>query len=235
MAPRNESRDTNALSTKPTDVPAQGTAAEAALLAQLRAGDPSAFRTIVEKWSPSMLHVARGFVRTQASAEEVVQETWLAVIRGLDGFQGRSSLRTWTFQILINLARKRGVQDSRYVPWSRDGDELGPTVDPARFRGPDDQWAGGFRAESVPQSWGPEARVLTGEIRQMLLAALEQLPPRQRVVVALRDVDGLSSDEVCEALNLSPANQRVLLHRARAKLRELLENYHRGELNEVSG
>lgn len=235
MAPRNETRDTNALSTEPTDVPAQGAAAEASLLAQLRAGDPTAFRKIVVQWSPSMLHVARGFVRTQASAEEVVQETWLAVIRGLDGFQGRSSLRTWTFQILINLARKRGVQDSRYIPWSREDDELGPTVDPARFRGPDDQWAGGFRADSVPQSWGPEARVLTGEIRQMLLAALEQLPPRQRVVVALRDVDGLSSDEVCEALNLSPANQRVLLHRARAKLRELLENYHRGELNEVSG
>jgi RNA polymerase sigma-70 factor (ECF subfamily) len=181
-----------------------------------------------------MLHVARGFVRTRASAEEVVQETWLAVIRGLDNFEGRSSLRTWTFHILINLARKRGLQDSRYVPWSRQGDELGPTVDPARFRGPDDQWPGGFRAECAPQAWGPESQVLTGEIRQVLLAALEQLPPRQRVVVALRDVDGLSSDEVCEVLNLSPANQRVLLHRARAKLRELLENYHRDELNEVS-
>ena len=235
MVPRDQDLNADARSTTSTDVPAQAAPAEASLLAQLRAGDPSAFRTIVVQWSPSMLHVARGFVRTQASAEEVVQETWLAVIRGLDGFQGRSSLRTWTFQILINQARKRGVQDSRYVPWSRDGDEFGPTVDPGRFRGPDDQWPGGFRAEAVPHAWGPEARVLTGEIRQMLLAALEQLPPRQRVVVALRDVDGLSSDEVCEALNLSPANQRVLLHRARAKLRELLENYHRGELNEVSG
>ena len=231
MAPRDESRDTDA---SPSDVPTQSSPAEADLLARLRARDPSAFRTIVVQWSPSMLHVARGFVGTQASAEEVVQETWLGVIRGLDGFQGRSSLRTWTFHILINLARKRGVQDSRYVPWSRDDDELGPTVDPRRFRGPEDQWAGGFRADALPQAWGPEARLLTGEIRQLLLAALEQLPPRQRVVVALRDVDGFTSDEVCEALNVSPANQRVLLHRARAKLRELLENYHRGELNEVS-
>jgi RNA polymerase sigma-70 factor (ECF subfamily) len=204
------------------------------LLAQLRAGDPAAFRGIVEKWSPSMLHAARGFVRTQASAEEVVQETWLAVIRGLDNFEGRSSLRTWTFHILINLARRRGVQDSRQIPWSNEDDAIGPTVDPGRFRGADDQWAGGFRADALPQMWGPESRVLTVEIRKMLLSALEQLPPRQRVVVALRDVDGLSSDEVCEALNLSPANQRVLLHRARAKLRELLENYYRDERNEVS-
>jgi RNA polymerase sigma-70 factor, ECF subfamily len=181
-----------------------------------------------------MLHVARGFVRTQATAEEVVQETWLAVIRGLDGFEGRSSLRTWTFHILINQARRRGVQDSRQVPWSHDDDEIGPTVDPGRFRGSDDQWPGGFRADAMPQSWGPEARVLTGEIRKVLLTALEQLPARQRAVVALRDVDGLSADEVCEALNLSPANQRVLLHRARAKLRGLLETYYRGELNEVS-
>lgn len=230
MAPRDQSRDTHAAS---THLPAQTSSAETALLVQLRAGDPAAFRSIVEKWSPSMLHAARGFVRTQASAEEVVQETWLAVIRGLDGFQGRSSLRTWTFHILVNLARRRGVQDSRYVPWSHEDDTIGPTVDPGRFRGPDDQWTGGFRADSLPQAWGPEARVLTGEIRKLLLAALDQLPPRQRVVVALRDMDGLSSDEVCEALNLSPANQRVLLHRARAKLRELLENYYRGERNEV--
>jgi len=231
LVPRDQSRDTEASSAQ---IPRQQSSAEDALLTQLRAGDPAAFRVIVEKWSPSMLQVARGFVRTQATAEEVVQETWLGVIRGLDGFEGRSSLRTWTFHILINLARRRGVQDSRQVPWSHEDDEIGPTVEPGRFRGADDQWAGGFRADSVPQPWGPEARVLTVETRKMLIEALEQLPPRQRAVVALRDGDGLSSDEVCEALNLSPANQRVLLHRARAKLRELLENYYRGELNEVS-
>jgi RNA polymerase sigma-70 factor (ECF subfamily) len=231
VVPRDRSADTEAAS---AEIPVQPSAVEGALLAQLRAGDPAAFRGIVEKWSPSMLQVARGFVRTQATAEEVVQETWLAVIRGLAGFEGRSSLRTWTFHILINLARRRGVQDSRQVPWSRPDDEIGPTVDPARFRGPQDQWAGGFRVDCAPQAWGPESQLLSGEIRQLLMAALEQLPARQRAVVALRDVDGLSPDEVCEALNLSPANQRVLLHRARAKLRELLENYYRGELNEVS-
>jgi RNA polymerase sigma-70 factor (ECF subfamily) len=231
VVPRDRSADTEAAS---DGIPGQSGAVEGALLLRLRAGDPAAFRGIVEKWSPSMLQVARGFVRTQATAEEVVQETWLAVIRGLDGFEGRSSLRTWTFHILINLARRRGVQDSRQVPWSRQDDEIGPTVDPARFRGPEDQWAGGFRADCAPQAWGPESQLLSGEIRQLLRAALEQLPARQRAVVALRDVDGLSADEVCEALNLSPANQRVLLHRARAKLRELLENYYRGELNEVS-
>jgi RNA polymerase sigma-70 factor (ECF subfamily) len=207
---------------------------DAELVSRLRAGDAAAFRHVVQTWSPSMLHVARGFVATHASAEEVVQETWLAVIRGLDSFEERSSLRTWVFRILVNVARRRGVQDSKLVPWSHDTDDgLGPTVDPHRFRGSDDQWVGGWRADSAPRSWGPEARALTAETRELLLAALGQLPPRQRVVVALRDVDGLSADEVCAALDLSSANQRVLLHRARAKLRQLLEDYHRDELDGV--
>jgi RNA polymerase sigma-70 factor, ECF subfamily len=200
---------------------------DAELVAQLRAGDAAAFRFIVKNWSPAMLHLARTFVSTHASAEEMVQETWLAVIKGLDRFEGRSTLRTWVFHVLANIARRRGVQESRVMPWSLDTDDgLGPTVDPARFRGPEDKWAGGFRADSVPRAWGPEAGVLSAEIRIVLLSALEQLPLRQRTVVALRDVDGLTSDEVCDLLDLSAANQRVLLHRARARLRELLEDYH---------
>jgi RNA polymerase sigma-70 factor, ECF subfamily len=145
----------------------------------------------------------------------------------LDRFEGRSTLRTWVFHVLANIARRRGVQESRVLPWSLDTEDgLGPTVDPARFRGPEDEWAGGFRADSVPRAWGPEAGVLSAEIRTVLLGALEQLPLRQRTVVALRDIDGLTSDEVCDLLDLSAANQRVLLHRARARLRELLEDYH---------
>jgi RNA polymerase sigma-70 factor (ECF subfamily) len=200
-----------------------------ALLSQLRAGDADAFAEIVRAWSPAMLRVARTFVSSDATAQEVVQETWLAVIQGLPQFEGRSSLRTWTFSILANQGRRRGVRDSRIVPLS--SLELGsdqPLVDPDRFRGPEDRWAGCWRMEAAPPEWGPESHVLSGEVRQLLARAMAELPPRQRDVLALRDVHDFDTDEVAELLGLSEGNVRVLLHRARVKLRNLLEEYYTG-------
>ncbi|MGZ4567713.1 MAG: RNA polymerase sigma factor [Blastococcus sp.] len=207
--------------------------AERLLLGRLRAGDQGAFTDVVRAWSPGMLQVARTFVGTAASAEEVVQETWLAVLRGLDGFEGRSLLRTWAFSILVNAARRQAVREGRQVPWSHADDGVGPTVDPARFRGPHDRWAGGWTEDGAPRAWGPEAAALSGEIRALLLRALDGLPARQRAVVVLRDVQGLSAGEVCSVLDLSEANQRVLLHRARAGLRRELEDYYRGRTEGV--
>jgi RNA polymerase sigma-70 factor (ECF subfamily) len=205
------------------------------LLHRLRAGDRAAFAELVDGWSPALLRVALLHVSTRASAEEVVQETWLAVITQLDRFEGRSSLKTWVFRILENLARTRGQREARSVPWStafpepRDPDDGRPTVDPARFRGPDDRWPGGWAVAGRPAAWHPppEDAAVAAELRRHLGAALAELPERQRVVVELRDVHGLSSEEVCERLALTPANQRVLLHRARARLRARLEDVYR--------
>ncbi|WP_347354458.1 sigma-70 family RNA polymerase sigma factor [Intrasporangium sp.] len=197
-----------------------------ALLARLRDGEEAAFGEVVTAWSPVMLHVARGFVPTRASAQEVVQEAWLAVLRGLDGFQGRSALRTWVLAITANLARRRGAADARTVPWTDLAPDESGTVDPSRFRGPGDTWPGGWTPAGAPQPWGPEAAALSGEVRALFTAALEGLPTSQRTVVALRDVDGLSAPEVCAALGVSAANQRVLLHRGRARLRQQLEDYY---------
>jgi RNA polymerase sigma-70 factor (ECF subfamily) len=189
-----------------------------ALLACLRAGDQAAFAAVVRAWSPAMIRIARAHVRSHATAEEVVQEAWLAVIRGIDGFEGRAALRTWVFRILVNIARRHGRTEARTA------DELsGPTVDPDRFRDADDPYPGGWRPEAVPRDWGPEPALLAGEFRAVLEKALTELPERQRAVVELRDVHGLDPEEVCELLELTPANQRVLLHRGRARLRGILE------------
>ena len=197
---------------------------DAALLAALRAGDAGAFESIVRDWSPGLLRAARGYVGTEASAQEAVQETWLAVIAGLDRFEGRSRLRTWVHGILANVARRRGVQDHRALPLSALSGN-GPLVDPARFRSPGEEWAGHWRDEAVPERFGPEASLLGAELRAMLLAALEMLPERQRQVVVLRDVEGLTTPEVAQVLELSEGNVRVLLHRGRMRLRQLLEDY----------
>ncbi len=173
-----------------------------------------------------MLLLARTFVSTEASAEEVVQDTWLAVIRGIDRFEGRSSFRTWVYRILVNTARKRGVREGRTVPWSSVSvhEDHGPTVDPALFRDAADAYPGGWR--TFPQEWNSSERtVLAAEIRTEIRAAIESLPERQRVVISLRDVMGNSSDEVCQMLEISAANQRVLLHRARATVRTNLALY----------
>lgn len=199
------------------------------VLARLRAGDDQAFEVIVRDWSPAMLYVARSFVSTRASAEECVQEAWLVVVRGLDGFRGASRVRTWVMGIVINIARRRAERDSRTVLWDSMENDAGPTVDPRRFRGHGDRWEGGWTALGTPAEWEPESVVLAGEVAQLLSRGLGELPPRQRAVVTLRDVRGLQADEVCHVLEITAGNQRVLLHRGRARLRRLLENYHRGD------
>lgn len=206
--------------------------AELELLRLLRSGDEATFSHVVAAWSPMLLRVARSFVSTDASAQEVVQETWLAVVRGLDRFEGRSSLRTWVFRILANIGKTRGVREARSVPWSSlsPADGEGPTVDPGRFRGPEDEWPQHWTPVGSPRPWepSPEDAAVAGEIRGEVARALSDLPERQRTVVSLRDVHGMTSDEVCTALEITAANQRVLLHRGRARMRTALEDYYRG-------
>jgi RNA polymerase sigma-70 factor, ECF subfamily len=182
--------------------------------------DEAAFRALVEEHSSALLRLALIHSPSRAVAEEVVQETWIAVLRSLDGFEGRSSLRTWICRILINTARRRAASEGRSIPFSAidsGGDE--PPVDPARFQreGP---YAGHWAAFPVD----PAERLLGAEVREHIERAIAALRSPQREVIVLRDVEGWSSDEVCEALELTPANQRVLLHRARAKVRQALED-----------
>jgi RNA polymerase sigma-70 factor (ECF subfamily) len=187
----------------------------------LRAGDEAMFSVLLDSWSRGMLRVARSYVSTDESAEEIVQDTWLAVMGGIDGFEGRSSVKTWVYRILVNAARKRGVRESRTVPWSSAFvDDGGQAVDHALFDG-----ATGFWKEA-PAPWPtPEGEALAAEVREVITAALAGLPARQRTVITLRDVEGCSSEEVCEILEISPANQRVLLHRARAAVRGRMDDY----------
>lgn len=209
---------------------------DAELVGRLRAGDAAAFAEIVDDWSASMLQLARTYVSTRSSAEEIVQECWLAVFRGLDAFEGRSSLRTWTYRILTNLAKTRGVSEARVLPWAPGGDDgPGPTVDPSRFRGAGEKWAGGWTPEGAPTSWepSPESALIGAEIRSLLSAALSLLPERQRQVVSLRDIQGMSADEAGALMGISSGNQRVLLHRGRARLRLALEGYYRDMTSEV--
>ena len=189
--------------------------ADALLLRRLREGDEQAFATLVERYHPSMLRLALTFVPSRAVAEEVVQDTWLAVLRGLGRFEARSSLRTWLFTILVNRARTTGVREARSVPVP----DAGPAVDAARF-GPSGAWA------EPPEQWIEEAenRIDAIKLADLLRSGLGSLPYRQREVVLLRDVEGLSSAEVCNVLAISEANQRVLLHRGRSRLRQVLES-----------
>ena len=194
------------------------------LVAGLQAGDGETFACLLNGWSGSMLRLARSFVSTAASAEEVVQDTWLAVFQGIEWFEGRSSLQTWVYRILINIARKRGSAEQRTVPWASLDPDRDPTVDPSRFRGPHDQYPGGWLA--FPWRWpSTESEVLANEVRATVAAAIQSLPIRQQVVLTLRDIDGQTADNVCALLDISTANQRVLLHRARAAVRSHLERY----------
>jgi RNA polymerase sigma-70 factor, ECF subfamily len=192
-----------------------GMDADTPLLLRLRAGDEQAFTILVERYHASLLGLALSFVPSRAVAEEVVQDTWLAVLRGLGRFEERSSLRTWMFTILVNRARSTGVREARSVPVA----DAGPVVDASRF-GPSGGWA------TPPEHWIEEAenRVDAVKLSELLRGGLGQLPARQREAVLLRDVEGLSSAEVCQVLAISEANQRVLLHRGRSKLRQLLES-----------
>jgi RNA polymerase sigma-70 factor, ECF subfamily len=194
---------------------------EAALVARLRAGDEAAFRALIEMYHAMLVRVARMYVSTQAVAEEVAQETWLAVLEGIDRFEGRSSLKTWVFRILTNRAKTRGIREGRSLPFSAlEPDE--PAVEPGRFHGAEHNWPGHWAA---PPAGFPEERLIAGETRDVIERAIEGLPPTQRAVISLRDVEGWSAEEVCNALTLSETNQRVLLHRARAAVRAALEQY----------
>lgn len=174
-----------------------------------------------------MLRLAGGYVGSTATAEEVVQETWLAVVRGVEQFEGRSSLRTWVLRICVNQAKRAGRQESRIQPSGMPTADNEGTVDPTRFRPNGEQWAGYWTAKGQPADWGPEARLLSGEVRDVLVSALHELPQRQAQVVALRDVHGLNSAEVAELIGISEGNVRVLLHRGRAALRQRLEDFQR--------
>jgi RNA polymerase sigma-70 factor, ECF subfamily len=196
------------------------------LVARLRDRDEAAFVMLLDAWSDGLLRLARSFVSTTDSAAEVVQDTWLAVIQGIGKFEGRSSLKTWVYRILVNTAKRRGRREARTVPWSSLlPDDEGPTVDPARFGGPGDPYPGHWR--EFPAPWpSPEQHALADEIHALVGEALARLPERQRVVITLRDVEGYGSDEVSSILDISAANQRVLLHRARAFVRGRLEEYY---------
>ena len=173
-----------------------------------------------------MLAVARGYVRTRSVAEEVVQEAWLAVLKGIDRFEGRSTLRTWVLRIVANIARDRAVREARSLPFS--SLELGddePLVEPRRFNGADEPYPGGWR--SFPTDWRtlPESQLLARETLDLVARAIAELPEAQRTVITLRDVIGCGAQEVCEALGISQGNQRVLLHRARVRVRAQLERH----------
>jgi RNA polymerase sigma-70 factor, ECF subfamily len=190
-----------------------GSAAEGRFVQALRAGDEPAFATLVEKYDAAMLRVAGAHVPSREVAEEVVQDTWLALLQGLDGFEERSRLQTWLFRILINIARTRGVKERRCLPVSalaQRAADVAPLVDR-------------FLQRERSEADSPELRAMSRETLRCVEKALAQLPRRQRVVVTLRDVVGFSAEEVCAALNVTPANQRVLLHRGRAWIRHVLE------------
>jgi RNA polymerase sigma-70 factor, ECF subfamily len=206
--------------------PAAPSPQEIALVESLRRREEAAFVELLELYSAALLRLALTFVRTRAVAEEVVQETWVGVLKGIDRFEGRSSLRTWIFRILTNVAKTRAVREGRSAPFSdlEAETEEGPLLDPSRFVRVGEAWEGHW--QWFPGPWGePEERLLASEARAVIATAIDALPTGQRAVVTLRDVEGWSSEETCNALEISETNQRVLLHRARTKVRLALETY----------
>ena len=195
-------------------------------VAALRAGDERAFRELFARTYPMLKRVARSYVASDAVAEEIVQDTWMAIVTGIDRFEGRSALGTWVFSILTNQAKTHCAREMRVLPFSsvapREAEE--PAVDPDRFQKDDEAWPGHWA--TPPRPWQkPERRLLSLETREHLKDALAELPDRQRLIVGLRDIDGHSAEEVCDLLGLSQENQRVLLHRGRSRLRAVLEEY----------
>jgi RNA polymerase sigma-70 factor (ECF subfamily) len=184
------------------------------LLQRLRAGEEQAFVVLVRRYHDSMIRLASSFVPSRAVAEEVVQDTWMGVLRGIGGFEGRSSFRTWLFRILVNRARTAGAREGRSIAIG----DAGPAVDQSRFDA-----AGAWAAP--PEQWieAIDDRLRAGKMAHRIRSAIEELPSRQREVVTLRDVEGLSSDEVCHVLEITDGNQRVLLHRGRSRVRQVLE------------
>lgn len=201
---------------------------DADVIAALRAGDEAAFVALVERLHPSLVRIARLYVSSQAVAEEVAQETWLGVLNGLDRFEERSSLKTWIFRILANIAKTRGIREGRTVPSSSVGsdDEDRPAVDPDRFVPAEAQpWPRHWSVAPALWSTEPDERLLAGEVRELVLRTIDTLPPNQRAAIVLRDVEGWSAEEVRNELGVRETNQRVLLHRARSKVRQALEDY----------
>jgi RNA polymerase sigma-70 factor (ECF subfamily) len=205
----------------------RGDADDSRLLQGIRDGDDGAFAELVRRYHGQLLRIAQMYVPSRAVAEEVVQETWIGVLRGAERFEGRSSVKTWLFRILANIARTRAKKEARSIPFSSAAgpeETNEPLLDPSRFQSARDPAPNDWSAP--PLAWPtPEDSLLTGEARAMLLRQIEQLPPAQREVVTLRDIHGWSSKEVCNALEISETNQRVLLHRGRTKLRAALEEY----------
>lgn len=196
---------------------------ETSVIEALRAGDEATFTRLVREYGASMLRVARLYVGIGAVAEEVVQEAWVGVLKGIGSFEGRSTLKTWIFRILTNIAKTRGQREGRTIPFSALAADDEPAVDRDRFQGPEDRSPGHWA--SPPRGWGPEERLLGSETREVIDAAIAELPPSQAIVITMRDVDGFTSEETCNALDISETNQRVLLHRARSKVRQALEDY----------
>jgi RNA polymerase sigma-70 factor, ECF subfamily len=201
---------------------------DAALLERLRCGDEDAFRALVEEHGPFLMRLVMMHVPSRAIAEEVVQDTWLAALNGLDRFEGRSMLRTWLASIALNKARTRGTREGRILPFAllrrRYEEGGGPALDPDRFQGKRGERPGWWA--SPPVAWeDPQSRLEANETRDVLLRAIRDLPPRQREVITLRDISGWDAEEVRNALDLSETNQRVLLHRARSKVRAALEEH----------
>jgi RNA polymerase sigma-70 factor (ECF subfamily) len=198
---------------------------DTALVDALRHGDERAFAVLVARYHPSLVRLARTYVDDGAVAEEVAQEAWLGLLSGLGRYAGRASLQTWLFHILVNCARARRRREAHSIAFSDLGEpveEYGPTVDPARFHPDDHRWAGHW---STPPSEWPESLTLSLEIGECLARAVDRLPPRQRSILTLRDIEGWPAGEVCALLGISPENARVLLHRARAHVRRELEVY----------
>jgi RNA polymerase sigma-70 factor, ECF subfamily len=204
--------------------PSHASEDESGRVARLRAGDRAAFAALVQRYAGALLRVARSLVRDAATAEELVQETWLAMLTGLDGFEERSSLRTWLFRILVNKARTRFVRDGRVLPFSALSGPDDVAVEPGRFDA-DDAW------NEPPSLWSeedPERLALGAETRAAIEACIAELPETQRAVITLRDIEELETEEICNLLSISVTNQRVLLHRARARVRQALERRLRG-------
>ena len=204
-------------------------AEEPQLIEALRSREEAAFVRLLDRYHSSLLSLARLYVRNRATAEEVVQETWMGVLQGIDRFEGRSSLKTWIFRILLNRARTRTQREGRMISFSelvtRESDTTEWVVDPDRFQGPDEDLPGHW--SSSPQSWGENAeqRLLSQETLDYVQKAIDALPQAQRLVISMRDVQGWTSEEVCNVLDISETNQRVLLHRARSKVRAAMEEY----------
>jgi RNA polymerase sigma-70 factor (ECF subfamily) len=200
---------------------------EVELVAALKRRDEMAFVTLLQRYQGQLLRLALVYCRTTELAEEVVQDTWLGVIQGIDRFEGRSSFKTWLFQILVNRARTRAVREGRMLSFSSLAEEAETHSEPAvpadRFRDLDDPWPNNWAVP--PHSWGesPDVVLLSAETMELVQRAIAQLPPAQLQVITLRDVEGWSSEEVCNVLEISETNQRVLLHRARSRVRAALE------------